>query len=205
MGSGTTKVACRFLSTLSSRRATAGLPGRVDGHWDFYPRSPRGERRQQHPQGGKGARDFYPRSPRGERLGHVLQRLNGFNISIHALLAESDFKPAVDFLSAINFYPRSPRGERHRSGPSFTGAHEFLSTLSSRRATCAGVGCSSKSCEFLSTLSSRRATTRKRREKRGNINFYPRSPRGERRITVEAAAVDQEISIHALLAESDWQ
>ena len=157
MGSGTTKVACRFLSTLSSRRATAGLPGRVDGHWDFYPRSPRGERRQQHPQGGKGARDFYPRSPRGERLqacgrfpfgyqflstlssrrATFLRLCKKFKviISIHALLAESDVKVYRYIVAETYFYPRSPRGERPGPSGHILMLLQFLSTLSSRRAT----------------------------------------------------------------------
>ena len=41
------------------------------------------------------------------------------NISIHALLAESDIKPICGKIDTRNFYPRSPCGERHtRSQPS---------------------------------------------------------------------------------------
>ena len=80
------------------------------------------------------------------------------DISIHALLAESDS------------HPKYPKGYRL----------QFLSTLSLRRATLTSVVSST-----------------------GTIDFYPRSPCGER----QANAVDQilpgHISIHALLAESD--
>ena len=36
-----------------------------------------------------------------------------------------------------------------------------------------------------------------------SINFYPRSPCGERRIVIPDAGISEMISIHALLAESD--
>ena len=56
-----------FLSTLSLRRATCGLSAgfRVGGY-------------------------FYPRSPCGERQQHVQSDNAPYDISIHALLAESD-------------------------------------------------------------------------------------------------------------------
>ena len=171
-------------------------------------------------------RHFYPRSPCGERLlscgwcGVTILFLStlslrratrtgdavldlAFNISIHALLAESD-----------------PRPRRVHSS-----ASKFLSTLSLRRATDAmplttsplpkisihallaesdrvGVGDTDFGIEFLSTLSLRRAThCRDSIFKRVNISihallaesdqivwgilpavryFYPRSPCGER-------------------------
>ena len=59
-----------FLSTLSLRRATCDLHPLGDGLNNFYPRSPCGER---------------------PRFGCLKQR--GINISIHALLAESDGLP----------------------------------------------------------------------------------------------------------------
>ena len=59
------------------------------------------------------------------------------------------------------------------------------------------------SCVFLSTLSLRRATDMKVRVIRAGINFYPRSPCGERRWLRCWQLAAQDISIHALLAESD--
>ena len=56
---------------------------------DFYPRSPCGER----PPFAtlfNGKAYFYPRSPCGERPSSLDSILAGVNISIHALLAESD-------------------------------------------------------------------------------------------------------------------
>ena len=63
------------------------------GFSDFYPRSPCGERRPL-PCRSKGKeQNFYPRSPCGERpYGKNLVDLNQ-EISIHALLAESDGSP----------------------------------------------------------------------------------------------------------------
>ena len=102
--------------------------------------------------------DFYPRSPCGERPGLLSLRCTHWPISIHALLAESD---AV----ALFVYRRSPI---------------FLSTLSLRRATRPNGQKHINSRAFLSTLSLRRATL----EQSSSYSAYL-------------------ISIHALLAESD--
>ena len=56
---------------------------------------------------------------------------------------------------------------------------------------------------FLSTLSLRRATTSPRRRPPQLCNFYPRSPCGERQQVTFWQDIDDRISIHALLAESD--
>ena len=145
-----------FLSTLSLRRATAPRRKHTGPTRDFYPRSPCGERHLAALQK-MFYNNFYPRSPCGERPGgccgwqcyheflstlslrratlHVNAPSRGFNISIHALLAESDPKRIFRIASLKNFYPRSPCGERpiwdlwHHQTP------KFLSTLSLRRAT----------------------------------------------------------------------
>ena len=58
--------------------------------------------------------------------------------------------------------------------------------------------------KFLSTLSLRRATSRAANcQHRSHQDFYPRSPCGERRVTVLGIQHRVGISIHALLAESD--
>ena len=102
-----------FLSTLSLRRATTSRLHKILADWDFYPRSPCGERLR-----------------RPEECGETAEV-----ISIHALLAESDLKlnareaNEMLFLSTLSlrratkvlwqsfptyryFYPRSPCGER---------------------------------------------------------------------------------------------
>ena len=124
--------------------------------------------------------NFYPRSPCGERLFLVfgvsficiflstlslrrataadISERRGANISIHALLAESD----LFLVFGISFICI------------------FLSTLSLRRATVHCVAAALASKEFLSTLSLRRATKIPNQRKINQKNFYPRSPCGER-------------------------
>ena len=101
----------KFLSTLSLRRATSNESGEDADNGNFYPRSPCGERLapEENP---TQQTNFYPRSPCGERhmsgaTGLIfraflstlsLRRATPINvmsvsavqISIHALLAESD-------------------------------------------------------------------------------------------------------------------
>ena len=151
---------------------------------------------------------------------------SSIEISIHALLAESDpgkvkvVEPGLLFLSTLSlrratvapllavgraryFYPRSPCGERPCTAETVITLMGFLSTLSLRRATCQALPaelrvfyfyprspCGERPCvgmyfqcpcRFLSTLSLRRATARRASRQQ---------PAG--------------ISIHALLAESDF-
>ena len=85
------------------------------------------------------------------------------------------------------------------TGPCFG----FLSTLSLRRATALVNMRKMLSPVFLSTLSLRRATTSQVPTWFGIPNFYPRSPCGERRCDGRPQSGWTNISIHALLAESD--
>ena len=102
----------------------------------------------------------------------------------------------------LYFYPRSPCGERQASADCFGKTTLFLSTLSLRRATCTlrsvaplqGISIHALLAESdyrfsLITLP--------------KMHFYPRSPCGERRVTVLGIQHKVGISIHALLAESD--
>ena len=123
---------------------------------------------------------FYPRSPCGERQLAIYNQLLIQNISIHALLAESDvagliFRAKfVIFLSTLSlrratsapaikscwssyFYPRSPCGERLRV--SVGDAHVCVISIHALLAE--------------SDRSSRRL-------RRKELHFYPRSPCGER-------------------------
>ena len=124
-----------------------------------------------------------------------------------------------------NFYPRSPCGERRQAPAPLKTKHEFLSTLSLRRATTdiqypiksakisihallaesdIDKGCKlSRNNGFLSTLSLRRATPVSGSSKHNSRYFYPRSPCGERLGSTGVFKRVQRISIHALLAESD--
>ena len=101
-------------------------------------------------------------------------------ISIHALLAESDQTNGSTTIPNFNFYPRSPCGERLNEIPYQRQINQFLSTLSLRRATSRLHYFDLSRFRFLSTLSLRRATVQRH------------SHTGK-----------AQISIHALLAESD--
>ena len=101
--------------------------------------------------------DFYPRSPCGERLLRYSEQSAPPNISIHALLAESDLR-VVD-----------------GSKSSIISIHALLAESDSAAALLWG-GIMS----FLSTLSLRRATTRPCMRRTVEPDFYPRSPCGER-------------------------
>ena len=101
-------------------------------------------------------------------------------ISIHALLAESDYLGAWKPRNVRYFYPRSPCGERLVDALKLTDLMLFLSTLSLRRATII-----------------------RKHSTPNSGNFYPRSPCGERPALSQSSAKSTPISIHALLAESD--
>ena len=124
-----------------------------------------------------------------------------------------------------DFYPRSPCGERHLIDDNSLASGIFLSTLSLRRATQGNKFRQSRNshfyprspcgerrgiftafcvdCLFLSTLSLRRATGFFYAFDFELRNFYPRSPCGERQAGKRTQQPNNQISIHALLAESD--
>ena len=126
---------------------------------NFYPRSPCGERRNKRPTGHQLVKHFYPRSPCGERLCHRLHLQEILDISIHALLAESDksnqSRRGIPCLISIHaLLAESDSG----AGLLYGAALLFLSTLSLRRATLYLIYFII-AIAFLSTLSLRRATT----------------------------------------------
>ena len=145
-------------------------------------------------------------------------------ISIHALLAESDLAGPSGPAFLYNFYPRSPCGERPSTQQEKNNGHEFLSTLSLRRATFNPLKAFIV-LPFLSTLSLRRATlTPARMLSRLLISIHALLAESDRRcfnvlrnrfgflstLSLRRATANshggrqgQHISIHALLAESD--
>ena len=173
----------RFLSTLSLRRATTSRLHKILADWDFYPRSPCGERHanlRRH----RSNDDFYPRSPCGERPFSRCGRMTRPYFYPRSPCGERRYV-AAGGNAAGYFYPRSPCGERQLSGQeqqqiTAISIHallaesdaprgrsvllntQFLSTLSLRRATTTIITI----CivlRFLSTLSLRRATQAKTR------------------------------------------
>ena len=128
-------------------------------------------------------------------------------ISIHALLAESDHNRRINLLRFQNFYPRSPCGERQSASYNAHMAenisiHALLAEsdhdtyvimeatkIISIHALLAesdyrSYNLCSYDPRFLSTLSLRRATICVCGRQQGRRNFYPRSPCGERLLGV---------------------
>ena len=171
-------------------------------------------------------RNFYPRSPCGERLHYDNYNLHCVDISIHALLAESDKHSANPKNRKRNFYPRSPCGERPSTpavrsqfihfyprspcgerlvvpGGLWLPDHISIHALLAESDGGAPSSCFGKII-FLSTLSLRRATASQGAAVGYKVNFYPRSPCGERPPLASRTKTIFTISIHALLAESDF-
>ena len=147
-----------FLSTLSLRRATVDTDGLVTvPPEDFYPRSPCGERRILSDMA-NAVFEFLSTLSLRRATGIADAVALALDISIHALLAESDtsircsLNHYLAFLSTLslrratisptgagapphNFYPRSPCGERLYGFRLMMAVFLFLSTLSLRRAT----------------------------------------------------------------------
>ena len=193
-----------FLSTLSLRRATdlATVDIEVIGGISIH--ALLAESDQATYCCADSCNDFYPRSPCGER-----------RATAYPILPMGVFLSTLSLRRATQHWQRGELVKR------------FLSTLSLRRATILGnpcAGCPAISIHallaesdkninrgayhikrFLSTLSLRRATPRGGGLYYLTPNFYPRSPCGERQLTNAHNSPNNQISIHALLAESDYQ
>ena len=146
--------------------------------FNFYPRSPCGERRMgvtvlgiQH--------NFYPRSPCGERRG-VLSSCSAKIIFLSTLSLRRATPHCYQQTAYLfYFYPRSPCGER-RSG---------LARLAPRLDFYPRSPCGERPMG-VTVLGIQH-------------HFYPRSPCGERLTPARMSSRLLAISIHALLAESD--
>ena len=183
------------------RRATVKLFRQNYECFDFYPRSPCGERRILPHHSGKIIQFLSTLSLRRATLGNVVAGLRTSFLSTLSLRRAThgcySLRHSAQFLSTLSlrratinglrhkcasfyFYPRSPCGERRIMTIIICIALRFLSTLSLRRATT-GI--------FLYLTF--------------HENFYPRSPCGERPDIRPLNLSSISISIHALLAESD--
>ena len=170
-----------FLSTLSLRRATKISRSNQTIVSYFYPRSPCGER---HTHDFTALHDIFisihallAESDVENPLRQVVNR----RISIHALLAESDPENIMLLFAIAKISIHALLAESDAPSHSlYLRNRKFLSTLSLRRATRPQPPKARVLKRFLSTLSLRRATRRASRQQRAG-----------------------EISIHALLAESD--
>ena len=168
-----------FLSTLSLRRATCYSFRHSASCWYFYPRSPCGERQRLWIMLYSCPGNFYPRSPCGERLAGVNSMLTLIQFLSTLSLRRATTCVLIIRKQCRHFYPRSPCGERPPSTLRHCTTYLFLSTLSLRRATGHG-HTGHGGVPFLSTLSLRRATRASSALSLCSVNFYPRSPCGER-------------------------
>ena len=129
-----TRIAPKFLSTPSARRATMPRSTPTSAGAYFYPRPPRGGR--QRFQFIIQSDTVFLSTPSARR---ATSRSSGFvpnaYISIHALREEGDIFIFQLFPAYFNFYPRPPRGGRRMSRSDFINEAVFLSTPSARRAT----------------------------------------------------------------------
>ena len=148
-----------------------------------------------------------------------------WDISIHALLAESDrwsFSPRrlpLGFLSTLSlrratayentkagvimdFYPRSPCGERLSGDVLLSCFVNFYPrSPCGERLNDAINGCNPDFISIHALLAESDQFRTKAKDK--SHHFYPRSPCGERPVQIVIIVMHTLISIHALLAESD--
>ena len=101
---------------------------------DFYPRPPRGGRRNTAYQ--RGMADIFLSTPSARRATMFPEQpVRHEKISIHALPEEGDFSGLCAHTIRLYFYPRPPRGGRPVRRESTMIQWKFLSTPSARRAT----------------------------------------------------------------------
>ena len=123
---------------------------------------------------------FYPRPPRGGRRFIPRSSISLRKISIHALREEGDAHGCLaPFRHAISIHALREEGD---------------AASTSKRP---------RPSPFLSTPSARRATHYPEYRDIKPVNFYPRPPRGGRRILPAVQLADDAISIHALREEGD--
>ena len=107
-------------------------------------------------------------------------------------------------IGTLHFYPRSPCGERRPLGHAGDRATEFLSTLSLRRATAADISARRWvriSIHALLAESDNGSPIRSGHD----LNFYPRSPCGERQPGERHASSQQEfLSTLSLRRATSW-
>ena len=124
--------------------------------------------------------NFYPRPPRGgRRNGHRHhQKLEGFLSTPSARRATPHFSVVLQNL--VDFYPRPPRGGRRPAVPATRSASSYFYPRPPRGGRPGDVPGGEVLDQFLSTPSARRATRHRERNQCDGSYFYPRPPRGGR-------------------------
>ena len=215
-----------FLSTPSARRATRGTSGPMLPFRDFYPRPPRGGRRDDIAGVGHILVRFLSTPSARRATGYSDNACGCEDISIHALREEGD-ATSSKATTARSTFLSTPSARRATRCPLLPAQHEnqFLSTPSARRATL-GTAALIQSKEIsIHALREEgdHATNRSCGADRISIhalreegdstcrisifiayNFYPRPPRGGRPRQKRKYFHAQRISIHALREEGDF-
>ena len=170
-----------FLSTLPARGAT--IPGRLPGLNELFLSTlpARGATPRPGPPY-KSRSYFYPRSPRGERRLQDLGLVWGIIISIHAPREGSDGGRGVGRrrLAAISIH--APReGSDHQADGKVDVLRHISIHAPREGSDSPSPDAGRANAVFLSTLPARGATGAVGLTRRLSFDFYPRSPRGERR------------------------
>ena len=171
----------KFLSTPSARRATREAVQHQDGLRDFYPRPPRGGRRfaSSNARPAEGISIHALREEGDSLVRYTLQAVGLF-------LSTPSARRATGKLEAVsvdrdNFYPRPPRGGRLGIHGVSSTSPIFLSTPSARRATHFGLHGHTYKSISIHALREEGDWKRKNASPK-NRYFYPRPPRGGRRL-----------------------
>ena len=170
-----------FLSTPSARRATPFTGRRCPPVSYFYPRPPRGGRHTAGVCRPDLQRFLSTPSARRATICEIMAR-RVKSISIHALREEGDGRARLGTVGHdISIHALREEGD-NGIPTALAEAIVFLSTPSARRATPLRVCGSAAWWRFLSTPSARRATRRWFARTEKPPYFYPRPPRGGRRL-----------------------
>ena len=146
---------------------------------NFYPRPPRGGRPVSVPVRYSSFLNFYPRPPRGGRRG--MRR------------GSPDLR---------NFYPRPPRGGRRRQ-PVQWPRRFSISIHALREEGDLPLGRNETARKISIHALREEGDVREDSQRRKDRNFYPRPPRGGRRLHAPSFRRCYRISIHALREEGD--
>ena len=190
----------RFLSTPSARRATH-IGGRVGKNLVISIHALREEGDRGSGSGCKKRRiSIHALREEGDDIAKALQLDDP--ISIHALREEGDACSKLSKNPKSDFYPRPPRGGRLNHSLHREHSRKFLSTPSARRAT---LRARTRARDQLISIHALREEGDEPRSPpaRCTPDFYPRPPRGGRRLSQRHAVNLAGISIHALREEGD--
>ena len=168
---------------------------------NFYPRPPRGGRRERYAEN-KAAYQFLSTPSARRATGPAGAPPRTLPISIHALREEGDRRTGASSKKPHYFYPRPPRGGRPACA-SVEAVEAVISIHALREEGDEFVPFYRLSwCDFYPRPPRGGRLALPDLQRQGN-NFYPRPPRGGRPEDQAQRRVEQGISIHALREEGD--